>query len=127
MERIEYEINICPVNYRDNLSKKLDENYDAFSYARKSIVDTGNKKEDKCLHHIFFLGKMACHFAGMTLEESVIRFFKNPVIKDKAIYDSLVKKGILRMEEYKGKNVYFPNGKACKLAHLYDKKNLTYI
>lgn len=123
IERIVYDMNPVPPHYRDDISKKLDETYDAFSYARKCVVNTGNPDEDKCLHHMFFLSKMACYIAGMSLEESILSFFKEqPVIKNKKIYDALVKKDYLRKQKYDKKYVYFPTEKACEVAHLYDKK-----
>ncbi|MDP2908136.1 MAG: hypothetical protein Q8O03_09475 [Nanoarchaeota archaeon] len=123
IERIVYDMNPVPPHYRDDISKKLDETYDAFSYARKSVVNTGNPDEDKCLHHIFFLSKMACYIAGMSLEESILHFFKEqPIIKNKKIYCTLVKKGYLRKKKYDWRYIYFPTEKACEAAHLYDKK-----
>lgn len=123
IERIVYDTNPVPPHYRDDISKKLDETYDAFSYPRKGVVSTGNPDEDRCLHHIFFLSKMSCYIAGMSLEESVLSFFKEqPVIKNKKIYSLLVKKDYLRKEKYNGKYVYFPTEKACEAAHLYNKK-----
>jgi len=123
IERIVYDMNPVPPHYRDDISKILDETYDAFSYPRKGIVNTGNHNEDKCLHHVFFLTKMTGYITGMTLEESVLSFFKErSILKNKKIYGLLVKKGYLRKNKYGGKHVYFPTEKACEIAHLYNKK-----